>query len=105
MAGYIIYAGKSSMTVNIDLYQLESDQWQNAGHANFIISAYDEFGAKIQLPKLSFEGEKSIINNITRYEYGYAIKQNCKKNAEVSDEFGEVPVGDEMNQFHKILTP
>jgi len=96
MAGYIIYVGNSSMTVNIDLYQQENSIWQNAGHANFVVSAFDGKGEKVKLPKLSLEGEKSIINNITRYEYGYAIKQNCMTNAVKGDLYGEVPQGEEM---------
>ena len=38
MVGYVIYVGATSMCVNIDLHsQSSSGEWENAGHANFIV--------------------------------------------------------------------
>jgi len=101
MVGYVIYVGKSSMTINIDLYQNIENKWENAGHANFIVKVFSD-DKNINLKQISFEGERSVIHNITRFEYGYAIKQNCMKTASETS-FSSVPIGDEISQLHSQL--
>lgn len=70
MVGYVIYVGSTSMCVNIDLYSRTEGEWENAGHANFIVQvgkAGKLQSDKARLPQISFEGEHSVVNNINRY--------------------------------------
>jgi hypothetical protein len=74
----------------------------NAGHANFIVRVSRKQSENYKLPQISFEGEPSVINNITRYEYGAAIKRNCIIHSQ-EEIYDKIPNQVESEEIHKIL--